>query len=1066
MSREDKEKTNQTTRFGLNSSPENNERSESKSDFSLHDVIRDHDLTFQKVNRKEIQPRLEPQVIGPYQLLRPLGEGGMGSVWLAEQQEPVQRKVAIKLIKQGMDSKEVVARFEAERQALAMMSHPNIAKVLDASATETGQPYFVMELVEGIPIQKFCDKKRLSVAERLRLFVLVCEAVQHAHQKGIIHRDLKPSNVMVSMQNGAPTPKVIDFGLAKALRQNIFLTDKLVETQIGQVVGTVRYMSPEQAGSDRQNVDTRTDVYSLGVMLYELLVGSTPLERDLSNNKSILEILSSIRDREPQRPSDRLGESTDAEISEVSDFRKIDATKLRNILQGDLDWIVMKALEKSPDRRYDSAIGFGNDIQRFLKSEPVEARPPSKTYLLSKFVKRNRGMVAAVSIISALLIAGVVTSTWFGIAANRARSQADAEARNAVAKQQEAELQRRRADTAATQAREQTQIALSTLTSVISDVRTLQSVPGGNAVQRKVLNTAFASLKNVASEHVGTREIDRNTMIALADLGVIAQNIGESEKPIDGRKPGNALSIGKSFTEQALSISERLAINFPTPESKYDLARTLFDLSVVQGKLGETDLALQTVTRSKNIIAALATDDTDNPDILHSNGTITLQLAKTLLDTGDLVEAERRGKQSVKILKPLIGKRSLITKEKYFKFCRTLADAHHTLENLFIRQGDLKSGNEQAQLGFELLKKLGELNPNDLSYQIDLANAHCQLGYLHWKRGALSQAKDEFESALKINREINLADASHVTVNRNIALMMKYLGSVKTELGKPLEAEASYIESVAILQQMLDRDPENVETLYDKSATLFQLAQLQFRLAKTVQSQRNHEIGIAHITDLLKQAPGNLSYLDLKSALLASQSDIFASLGQLEKFNETNQVAIDITKQLLKASPSETSYQSRLCGLYSDKADRMIEIDDFSGAEKYYSKAVEVANALAIIAPADLENQLSISLYQAGLFRAYTAQGKSAARKEMLEALSKLRVLAKQYPEFLEARRHLGRLNMRFAEFLISQNEQNEGFKHVESALEVERKLGTEFPDSVGVQADAFHHVCQSGPGI
>ena len=204
MSRDDTEKTNHNTSFSLNSSPENNKRSESKSDFSLHDVTRDHDLTFQKENRKEIQPQLEPQVIGPYQLVSPLGEGGMGSVWLAEQQEPVQRQVAIKLIKQGMDSKEVVARFEAERQALAMMSHPNIAKVLDASATDTGQPYFVMELVEGIPIQKFCDKKRLSVAERLRLFVLVCEAVQHAHQKGIIHRDLKPSNIMVSMQNGAP----------------------------------------------------------------------------------------------------------------------------------------------------------------------------------------------------------------------------------------------------------------------------------------------------------------------------------------------------------------------------------------------------------------------------------------------------------------------------------------------------------------------------------------------------------------------------------------------------------------------------------------------------------------------------------------------------------------------------------------------------------------------------------------------------------------------------------------------------------------------------------------------
>ena len=301
------------------------------------------------------------QVIGNYKLLQKLGEGGMGEVWMAEQFHPIIRRVALKLIKTGKDSDIIVARFEAERQALAMMDHENIARVFDGGTTAGGRPYFVMELVQGIPITEYCDVNRLGVEDRLKLFIPVCQAVQHAHQKGIIHRDLKPSNILVTQYDGRPVPKVIDFGLAKALQHQVKLTDKTLFTEFGQIVGTLQYMSPEQAEMNTLTVDTRTDIYALGVVLYELLTGTTPLERESIRGEAVLKILELIREREPQRPSARLSSSGNR-LAGISEQRRIEPRRLNEILLGDLDWIVMKALEKDRNRRYDSAGGFAGEM--------------------------------------------------------------------------------------------------------------------------------------------------------------------------------------------------------------------------------------------------------------------------------------------------------------------------------------------------------------------------------------------------------------------------------------------------------------------------------------------------------------------------------------------------------------------------------------------------------------------------------------------------------------------------------------------------------------------------------
>jgi serine/threonine protein kinase len=341
-------------------------------------------------------------VIGPYKLLEQIGEGGMGTVFMAEQTHPVQRKVALKIIKPGMDSAQVISRFEAERQALALMDHPNIAKVLDAGTTANHRPYFVMELVRGVPLTQFCDSRRLTPKERLELFIPVCQAVQHAHQKGIIHRDLKPSNVLVALYDGNPVPKVIDFGVAKATGSK--LTDRTLFTGFGAVIGTLEYMSPEQAETNQLDVDTRSDIYSLGVLLYELLTGTTPLEHKRVKQAAMLEVLRLIREEEPPKPSARL--SSTEQLPSIAANRHMEPRRLSGLVRGDLDWIVMKALEKDRNRRYETANGLAVDLQRYLHDEPVQARPPSPAYRFRKFARKNKVVMITAALVFAALALG------------------------------------------------------------------------------------------------------------------------------------------------------------------------------------------------------------------------------------------------------------------------------------------------------------------------------------------------------------------------------------------------------------------------------------------------------------------------------------------------------------------------------------------------------------------------------------------------------------------------------------------------------------------------------------
>ncbi|MCI0459723.1 MAG: serine/threonine protein kinase [Gemmataceae bacterium] len=397
--------------------------------------------------------------VGPYTLVRPLGEGGMGTVWLAEQTHPVRRSVALKLVRPGLDSQAIMARFEAERQALALMDHPHIAKVFDAGTTASGRPYFVMELVEGVPLTKYCDEQRLTPRQRLELLVPVCRAVQHAHQKGIIHRDLKPSNILVTLYDGRPSPKVIDFGVAKATGGQ--LSERTLLTEFGSVIGTLEYMSPEQTELSQLDVDTRSDIYALGVVLYELLTGDTPLSRQRLREVALLEVLRLIREEEPPRPSTRL--STIADLPSIAAQRGLEAGRLSRMVRGELDWIVMKCLEKDRNRRYDTANGLARDLERYLADEPVLACPPSAGYRLRKFARRHKGPVLAALVVVLALLGGISGTTAGLIEADSAWREAvanEGKARQAAGTAEQANRQLQRQQHNLKIQQQQTQAAL------------------------------------------------------------------------------------------------------------------------------------------------------------------------------------------------------------------------------------------------------------------------------------------------------------------------------------------------------------------------------------------------------------------------------------------------------------------------------------------------------------------------------------------------------------------------------------------------------------------------------
>jgi serine/threonine protein kinase len=535
-------------------------------------------------------------VIGPYKLLEQIGEGGFGVVFMAEQQQPVRRKVALKVLKPGMDTRQVIARFEAERQALALMDHPNIAKVLDAGETASGRPYFVMELVKGVPITEFCDQQHLTPRERLELFVPICQAVQHAHQKGIIHRDLKPTNVLVTAQDGQPSVKVIDFGIAKATGGQ--LTDKTVFTGFAQMIGTPLYMSPEQAGLS-VDIDTRSDIYSLGVLLYELLTGTTPFDSERFKRAAYDEIRRIIREEEPPKPSTRLSESKDS-LPSISAQRHMEPSKLTRLVRGELDWIVMKCLEKDRNRRYETANAFAMDLQRYLADEAVQACPPSAAYRMRKFARRNKRTLMAASAIVVVLGLGLFATAWQAVRATAAEHAAKIDRSRALEAERLAKGEAERANREAAKAKTEATIKVAVLHFLIEDLLG-QASPGVQPDRELTLRRAVdRAAARVEARFADQPLVEADVRSTLGRIYVSLGESGEAERHFRRCSELGRRELGeedpRTLATAAMLAEAISAKGMQDPASRSRLleeSRRLFEQTLISQRrvLGETDAA-------------------------------------------------------------------------------------------------------------------------------------------------------------------------------------------------------------------------------------------------------------------------------------------------------------------------------------------------------------------------------------------------------------------------------------------------------------------------------------------
>ena len=740
--------------------------------------------------------------IGRYKLLEKIGEGGFGEVWLAEQKEPVRRKVALKIIKLGMDTRQVIARFEAERQALAMMDHAGIAKVFDAGATDQGRPYFVMELVRGIPITTYCDENKLATRNRLDLFISVCQAVQHAHQKGIIHRDIKPSNILVTLQDGAPIPKVIDFGIAKATQGE--LTDKTIHTQLQQFVGTPAYMSPEQAELSGLDIDTRSDIYSLGVLLYELLTGMTPFESKELLKSGLDEMRRTLREKEPVSPSTRLATLPGDMRTTAAQRRSSDAARLLQQLKGDLDWIVMKCLEKDRSRRYETANGLAADLKRHLANEPVVARPPSAIYKFQKAIRRNKLAFSAASAVALSLIAGLAAFAW--------------KAKVAIANE-------RTARAAQAEATRQAKLALDTIYSVVTTAEEKLSHRADTAPLRKeLLQLSMKNLDQIARNAENSGLVDRTIGVTLQRLGTLCGISGETAKEVEA-------------FERSLAIFNRLMVQDPQEDW------LPFDASISCDQLGEiareTDpdpaRAMDYYKQSQSLRKALA-DRVRTPSLglrqrRHSLVVSSIKVAALAQELGDPMLA-RDSAQGALQASELIGRELQLPpppsrlnspQVDYLlaqaSALRLLADAEHRL-------GQPSLGRDHSAKALECIDRILSQDPQEAQAALELGRTYLDIGDMELGSGNLTNSLNALHKSSEKFEQLISKDPGNAELKWYLANTQYLLASLLELTGTP-GSELLLTNCVATRRLLAEQDPGNIQREIELMLALGRTGDLQ-----------------------------------------------------------------------------------------------------------------------------------------------------------------------------------------------------------------------------------------------
>jgi eukaryotic-like serine/threonine-protein kinase len=772
-----------------------------------------------------------PQAIGPYQLIRKLGEGGMGQVWLAEQTAPIQRRVALKLIKVGRFDDSVLQRFYAERQSLAMMDHPSIAKVFDAGTTPDGQPYFVMEYVPGQPITDYCDRHRLKIRERLELFIKVCEGVQHAHQKAVMHRDLKPANILVVEVDGNPVPRIIDFGLAKAVTPQ--LDDGTLLTRAGGWVGTPGYMSPEQAEPGVLDVDTRTDVYSLGAVLYVLLTGSLPFESNAGRRQPLDEFLRKLREEDPPRPSTKVS-TEEGPSKAASEARGAEPRQLASLLHGDLDSITMKALEKERARRYGSPMELAADIERYLGDEPVIARPASVGYRVKKYVQRHKALVAGAAAVFAVLVAGAITSTWQAVKARRA--EAKAQQQTAIAQAVNNFLQ----NDLLAQASSATQSGPSTK-------------PDPDLKVRTALDRAADRIQGKFAQQPEVEAAIRDTIgQTYTDLGLHPEAEKQLERALDLRRrvlgPENADTLttmnnlaavyalegkyaqAEALYSQALGIERRVqgAENPATLNSMMSLAIVYEE----EAKYAQAEaLHSQTLEIKRRVLGP------EHPQTLRS----MYYLAVVYQDEGKYAQAEELSREVLEIRRRVIGPEHPAT-----------LDSMNNLAIDYEEEGKFAQAEAIDSQVLEIKRRvLGPEHRNTL-------NSMNNLAIVYWCEGKYPQAEALFSQTIEISRRV-LGPEHPYTLNT-----MSNLAPVYTNEGKYAQADALFNQTLATQRRVLG--PDHPYTLNTMSAMVVDYQQqgkyaLAERYAAQTLAGRQRALGPEHPDTMIAAADLALAYI-------------------------------------------------------------------------------------------------------------------------------------------------------------------------------------------------------------